>query len=91
MLLAVPLLITACGGDSGDEGDKGKTDGESGGTFSMYISEPEHLIPQNTNESGGSEVLNALFTGLVTYDAGEHRAPDGRLRPRRSRGVHRVR
>jgi ABC-type transport system substrate-binding protein len=67
-LLAVPLLNTACGGDSGDEGDKGKTDGESGGTFSMYISEPEHLIPQNTNESCGSEVLNALFAPLVEYD-----------------------
>jgi ABC-type oligopeptide transport system substrate-binding subunit len=67
-VLAAPLLITACGGDSGDEGDKGKTDGESGGSFSVYVCEPEHLIPQNTNESCGSEVLNALFTGLVTYD-----------------------
>src|SRR5688572_20158122 len=56
-LLAVPLLITACGGDDGDEGDKGKTDGESGGSFSVYIGEPEHLIPQNTNESNGSEIL----------------------------------
>jgi oligopeptide transport system substrate-binding protein len=67
-LLAVPLLITACGGSSGDSGDKSTPGGKAGGTFSLYISEPEHLIPQNTNESGGSEVLNALFTGLVTYD-----------------------
>jgi oligopeptide transport system substrate-binding protein len=67
-LLAVPLLITACGGSSGDSGDKATTGGKSGGSFSLYIGEPEHLIPQNTNESSGSEVLNALFTGLVTYD-----------------------
>jgi oligopeptide transport system substrate-binding protein len=66
-LLAVPLLITACG-DSGDEGDSGKTEGPSGGEFSMYIGEPEHLIPQNTNETSGGEVLDALFTGLVDYD-----------------------
>ena len=67
-LLAVPLLITACGGNSGNSGDKSTTGGKSGGSFSLYIGEPEHLIPQNTNESSGSEVLNALFTGLVTYD-----------------------
>jgi ABC-type oligopeptide transport system substrate-binding subunit len=64
----VPLLITACGGNSGDSGDKSTSGAKSGGSFSLYIGEPEHLIPQNTNESSGSEVLNALFTGLVTYD-----------------------
>lgn len=66
-VLAAPLLIAACGGGSSDDGDKGNT-AESGGSFSMYVCEPEHLIPQNTNETCGSEVLNALFTGLVTYD-----------------------
>ena len=68
-LLAVPLLITACGGDSDDPGDEKSPAGEAGGEFSMYVCEPEHLIPQNTNETCGSEVLNALFSGLVTYDA----------------------
>jgi ABC-type oligopeptide transport system substrate-binding subunit len=68
-LAAAPLLITACGGGSGDSGDdKNAGESASGGTFSVHIGEPEHLIPQNTNESEGSEVLNALFTGLVTYD-----------------------
>jgi len=68
-LLAVPLLITACGGDSDDPGAEKSPEGEAGGEFSMYIGEPEHLIPQNTNETSGGEVLNALFSGLVTYDA----------------------
>lgn len=33
------------------------------------IAEPRHLIPANTTDAGGAEVLNALFTPLVTYDA----------------------
>lgn len=68
-LLAAPLFLAACGGGSDDKGDKGKTgEGDAGGEFSMYIGEPEHLIPQNTNETSGGEVLDALFTGLVDYD-----------------------
>lgn len=35
----------------------------------MQITEPEHeLIPTNTAETQGAEVLNALFVGLVNYD-----------------------
>jgi oligopeptide transport system substrate-binding protein len=67
-LLAVPLLITACGGDSGGEGDKSGEEAASGGEFSVYVCEPESLIPQNTNETCGAEVLNALFTPLVNFD-----------------------
>jgi oligopeptide transport system substrate-binding protein len=67
-LLSVPLLITACGGDSGSEGEKKTGEGESGGEYSLYIGEPESLIPQNTNETAGAEVLNALFTPLVNFD-----------------------
>lgn len=39
------------------------------GAISTYIGEPEHLSPANTNESEGSAVLDALFTGLIEYDA----------------------
>ena len=67
-LLAIPLVITACGGDSGDEGDKSGEEAASGGEFSVYVCEPESLIPQNTNETCGAEVLNALFTPLVNFD-----------------------
>jgi oligopeptide transport system substrate-binding protein len=78
---ALALLATACGGDTEGEGaetqepaDGGETtDGEgedvAGGEFSVYICEPQHLIPTNTNETCGSEVLNSLFSALVTYDA----------------------
>jgi oligopeptide transport system substrate-binding protein len=62
-LLAGTLLLSACGTDDGDGGES-----TAGGTFSVYVCEPEHLIPQNTNETCGAEVLNALFTPLVNFD-----------------------
>ncbi len=67
-LLTLALAATACGGgDSQDEGDEGG--GASGGTFSLYIGEPENpLIPSNTSETEGGQVVDALFTGLVEYD-----------------------
>lgn len=40
----------------------------TGGVFSTYIVEPEHLSPLTSNESEGIAVLRALFKGLVDYD-----------------------
>ena len=41
----------------------------SGGSFSIYIGQPENpLIPGNTNETEGGQVIDSLFTGLVQYD-----------------------
>jgi ABC-type oligopeptide transport system substrate-binding subunit len=65
LLVAVGLLAAACGSDDGGGAAAG---GGQGGRFSVYICEPEHLVPQNTNETCGAEVLNALFTPLVEYD-----------------------
>ena len=78
-LLAVPLLITACGGNSGDSGDKSTTGGKSGGSFSLYIGEPENpLVPRQHHESEGIQVVNAPLdrSGAVLRE----RAP-GRVRP----------
>lgn len=47
---------------------EGDGDGTAGGTLSTYIGEPEDLRTLNTNESEGIAVLNALYTGLITYD-----------------------
>lgn len=65
-LVASAMLLTACGQGTDDEGNN--SSGEAGGSFSVYVCEPEHLIPQNTNETCGAEVLNALFTPLVNFD-----------------------
>jgi len=71
----VALVVTACGGDDPvDEPSAGGSDAPSedtvsGGTFSVQIGEPEAMVPGNTNETSGGEVLGALFSGLVKYDA----------------------
>jgi oligopeptide transport system substrate-binding protein len=65
--LAAALLMTACGGSDDEGGDNASA--QSGGTFSIYIGEPENeLVPGNTNETEGGQILGSLFTGLVQYD-----------------------
>jgi oligopeptide transport system substrate-binding protein len=62
--IVVALAATACGGGGGESGDSGSTQ------VSMDIGEPQNgLVPSNTYESEGGEVVAALFTGLVNYDA----------------------
>ena len=63
--LAGTMVLSACGGS--DEKKSGDTGAEqTGGTFSVYIGEPENpLIPGNTTESEGSQVVDALWTGIV--------------------------
>lgn len=64
---AAALLASACGGD--DDGDDGGGEPAAGGTLSVAISEPRFLLPANTTETSGAEVLNALFTPLTDFDA----------------------
>ncbi|HEY8454074.1 MAG TPA: ABC transporter substrate-binding protein [Actinopolymorphaceae bacterium] len=69
---ALALILGACGGNQDNEGGNGG-DGQAstgGSTFSVYIGEPEHpLIPGMTNETEGGQVVDALWTGLIEYDA----------------------
>lgn len=68
VLLVLSLGATACGGDSGG-GSGDSNAGASGGTFSYTLTNPENpLVPGNTSESEGAQIIDALFTGLVTYD-----------------------
>src|SRR5688572_29696474 len=61
------MMLSACGGSDEPSGDGG-AEASSGGTFSMYVGEPENpLVPGNTTESEGSQVVDALWTGLVQY------------------------
>jgi oligopeptide transport system substrate-binding protein len=75
ILLALALGATACGGDNGGNGDNGGAAGAdpdaevTGGTYSIQIGNPENpLLPANTTESEGNQVMTGLFTGLVTYN-----------------------
>ncbi|NEK57954.1 ABC transporter substrate-binding protein [Geodermatophilus sabuli] len=61
------MVLAACGGGD-DDGGSGGAAGD-GGSFSVYIGEPENpLLPGNTNETEGGQVVDSLFTGLVEYD-----------------------
>lgn len=59
--LAVGLLASACGG--------GGSGASADGVIVVNSVEPENpLVPTNTTEVGGGNVLDAMFTGLVAYD-----------------------
>jgi oligopeptide transport system substrate-binding protein len=71
--VATAMLLSACGG-SDDEGGGGGGEGggeATGGTYSIALySDPENpLVPSNTSESEGAQVLEALWTGLIQYAA----------------------
>ncbi|RCG22394.1 ABC transporter substrate-binding protein [Sphaerisporangium album] len=66
------LAVAACGGSSDNTSTNSSTaaGGGAAGAVRVEIAEPQHdLIPGNTTETSGAEVLNALFVGLVDYDA----------------------
>jgi oligopeptide transport system substrate-binding protein len=67
--IAGAMVLSACGG-SDEPSDEPGTEGEGapGGTFSMAVNNPENpLVPGNTTESEGSQIVKALWTGLVEY------------------------
>ena len=69
LLLALSRGATACGGDDGDSGGGGGGEQQTGGSFSVQINDPENpLVPGNTTESEGNQVLKSMFTPLVGYD-----------------------
>lgn len=68
---AIALAATACGGDdSGEGGDTPSGEGKAGGAITYGSCKPQNnLIPSNSNEVCGGRVIDALFTGLVDYNA----------------------
>jgi ABC-type transport system substrate-binding protein len=70
----VALAVTACGGgeepdDTGGTGTPQPTGEQpTGGILDYYASEPAFLFPGMTNETAGSAVVQALFSGLINYD-----------------------
>lgn len=64
-LTAISLAVAGCGSGGDDDSGSGNTDA----VISIGIGEPQHLIPANTTESNGAEVLAALYSPLVDFDA----------------------
>ncbi|GAA3590701.1 ABC transporter substrate-binding protein [Kineosporia mesophila] len=67
MFAAGAMALTACSSDSDSGSDGGSAD--SNASITLYSTKPENpLIPGNTNEVGGGNILDAVFRGLVDYD-----------------------
>jgi oligopeptide transport system substrate-binding protein len=65
MIAAASLTLAACGGGSG--GDSG---GSGDNVITVYGTNPQNpLIPTATNEVGGGDPLQNLFSGLTAYNS----------------------
>lgn len=68
---AAALALAGCAGGGGSGQGTGSGSGSTppgGGTFSVQVDNPENpLVPGNTTESEGNQILKALFTPLVGY------------------------
>jgi oligopeptide transport system substrate-binding protein len=60
---AIALLAAGCSSGSSDDTEA------TSNSIVIGISEPEHLLPTNSTEVNGSEVLASLFYPLVNFDA----------------------
>jgi len=76
--LALSLAVTSCsGGGDGDEQGAGDSNKTKSAVLTVFGSEPElPLVPGDTNESGGSKIIDALFTGLMYFDAASGQAKE---------------
>ncbi len=67
--LAAAGALTLSGCTSGDTGATGEA-GSSTAVVTTNGNEPQNpLVPTNTNEVGGGKILDAIFAGLIYYDA----------------------
>jgi oligopeptide transport system substrate-binding protein len=68
---SIALLAAACGGDGGNDNTAtGGGAGRSGGTATVLGCNPQNsLIPSNTTETCGGNVLDAITAKLVHYDS----------------------
>ena len=70
---AAALTLAACGSDSGTEETSTPSAGASGpatGSVNIYGAQPQNpLVPVLTNETAGGNVIDNIFTRLVSYNA----------------------
>src|SRR6266540_2742700 len=59
---AIVLLVAGCSGSGSDDS------ADYTNSAIIGIVEPQHLLPTNTTEISGSEVLDSLFYPLVDFD-----------------------
>jgi oligopeptide transport system substrate-binding protein len=64
--VAIMIGLSAC--DTANSGVDAQGGINPDGVVSVGIAEPEHLVPSNTTDISGGQVLQALFAPLVTFD-----------------------
>ena len=70
LLTVGTIALAGCAGGGGDQVDETGDAGASAAIITTNSTEPENpLIPTMTNEVGGGMVLDAIFAGLVSYEA----------------------
>ena len=72
--IAGAMVLSACGGGEDTSTTTGEATegggGAQGGTYSLEVGQPENpLVPGNTAESEGAQIIESLWTGLVNYAA----------------------
>jgi oligopeptide transport system substrate-binding protein len=66
---AVALLAAGCGGGSGSGSSDTSAAAKTGGEITVRGCNPQNpLVPQNTGETCGGNVIDAIFAKLVHYD-----------------------
>ncbi|WP_456697151.1 peptide ABC transporter substrate-binding protein [Aeromicrobium sp. P5_D10] len=69
LIAAGSLVLAACGGGSDDKKSEGGGGEATDAVISVYGTNPQNpLIPTATNEVGGGDPLDNLFSGLVAYN-----------------------
>ena len=77
-ITSLALLATACGGGGGETPDPGTSEpaGQTGGEITVAGCTPENpLIPGNTSETCGGDIIDAMTSKLVEYNT-ENAAPE---------------
>jgi oligopeptide transport system substrate-binding protein len=70
-IAAVALVAAGCGGGDGDSDTSGNTDKTATGAITIDGTQPANpLLPSNTSETGGGDILDHLWEGLISYPAG---------------------
>jgi oligopeptide transport system substrate-binding protein len=66
---AVALLAAGCGGGESGDTETSAAGGQVGGEITVRGCNPENpLVPSNTNETCGGNIIDAVFAKLVHYD-----------------------
>src|SRR5215203_4503891 len=66
---AVALLAAGCGSGDGDDTATSAAGGQTGGEITVRGCNPENpLVPANTGETCGGDIIDATTAKLVSYD-----------------------